>query len=209
MSQAGGLVVTPAEADPNDLRGRHQVCNSSSLKNLRFANPKYRLDRLTALGIGNSPIDVAEVIELDQPVKGKLSCQTKPYQFRDKKLRHGIAFDDAKGFPSFCQTRPGLARKEGYNSMGIQHVDSELVHLRNTRGFHYVINTTTGDLRNSDSDVLTAIVDHMGNPQIWGEFETMRFNVDTYDGIGTNDAGSHDGGQADRSCTEDGNACPC
>ena len=68
---------------------------------LRLADPQHGLDGVASPGIGNGLVDVVEVIELDEAVKGKLSCPVQFNQFRNKMLRHGVTLDDAEGPPSF------------------------------------------------------------------------------------------------------------
>ena len=110
---------------------------------LRLADPQHGLDGVAALGVGDGLVDVAEVIELHEAVKGKLPCLVQLDQFGDKMLRHGVALDDAEGFPSFRQrVRAALAGKKRHNAMRIQHVNGELVHLRVAGGFHHVIDAT-------------------------------------------------------------------
>ncbi len=92
--------------------------------------------------------------------------------------------------------------------MRIQHGNGELVHLWVTSGFYHVIHTSTGDIGDAGSDVLTPIVNRAGRAQFQGKFEALGFNVNTDDRVGANEAGCHDGCQADRSGTKDGNACP-
>ena len=76
---------------------------------LCLADPQHGFDGGAAFGIGNGPVDVAEVIELDKAVKRELPCLVQFDQFRDKMLRHGVTLDDAEGFPSFRQrVRAGL-----------------------------------------------------------------------------------------------------
>ena len=92
--------------------------------------------------------------------------------------------------------------------MRVQDVNGELVHFRAARGFHHIINATTCYIGDASSDVLTAIVDHVGDTQLQGESETPGFNVDTDDRVGANEASRHDSGYADRSRTKDGDAFP-
>jgi len=181
----------------------------SKIRSLHLADPQYGLDGVASLGIGDRPVDVAEVVEFQEAVEGKLPCPVQLDQFRDKMLRHGIALDDAEGFPSFGErVRPALAGKKRHNAMRIQHLNGEPVHLRAASGLHHVIDATTGDTGDAGGDILTAIVDLVGGAQLQGELEPFGFKVDTDNRAGADDAGRHDRCQAHRPRAEDRDARP-
>ncbi len=145
---------------------------SQPVTTLRLADSQHGLDGVAVLGIGDGLVDLAEVIELHEAVKGKLPCLVQLDQFRDKALRHGVALDYAEGFPPFWQrVCAALAGKERHSAMRIQHINGELVHLRVASGFHHVINATTGDIGDAGGDFIMTIVDCVGGAQLQGEFE--------------------------------------
>ena len=155
---------------------------------MRLTDPQHGLDGAATPGMGDGPVDVAEVVELHEAVEGELPCPIQRNQFRDKALRYGVALDYTKGLPSFRESgRAADAREESHSALRIQPSHGQSIHLRIAAGFHYIIDATPGDIRDAGGYVVMATVDCVSGAQLQGELEPHGDNIDADDRACTDD----------------------